>query len=85
MLTLFMGLFGRPAYHPAQGVPMRRGISLRTTLMVLGIILGLYFLNLAFLWVKIPAVATSFVKPFNVIVGVLIILLGLMTFIRPRN
>ena len=83
-----MGLFNRApypgGYGGGYGAPMRRGSGLRKLLLILGIIFGLYFLNIAFLWVKIPAISVSTLKFFNIVTGILLIILGLTAVIRPR-
>ena len=79
-----MGLFNRTPYMGGMGAPMGRGRGLRGFLLVLAIAFGLYFLNLAFLWVKIPSIAAGVGKYINIFTGFLLILLGLMTVIRPR-
>jgi len=79
---LFMGLFNRSPYP--MGMPVRRRSPIRTILLVLGIAFGLYFLNMAFLWVKLPVISVKFLKIFNVLTGILLIILGLTTIIRSR-
>ena len=78
-----MSLFNRTPYMCGMGMPPRIG-GFRIFLLILGVVLGLYFLNLAFLWVKIPALTTTLVKPFNILAGVVLIILGIMSVIRPR-
>ena len=79
-----MPLFNRNPYPGAYGSPMRRRSGLKTLLLILGIVFGLYFLNLAFLWVKLPVMSAPALKIFNTVTGVLLIILGLTTIIRPR-
>lgn len=81
-----MGLFSsNPNPYPGgMPMPVRRRSGLRTFLLVLGIILGLYFLNMAFLWVKLPVFSDSILKVINIATGVLLIILGLMTVIRQK-
>ena len=81
-----MGLFNRNQY-PAYGgmMPMRRGLRLRSLLLFLAIVFGLYFLNVAFLWIKIPAMGVTALKIFNIVTGALLIILGLTTVIRQRH
>ena len=62
-----MGLFNRNPYMGGMGVPPRTS-GLKIFLLILGIALGLYFLNLTFLWVKVPALPVAVVKPLNVTV-----------------
>lgn len=76
-----MALFNR---YPAGMGAMPRRSGLRTLLMVLGIAFGLYFLNMAFLWIKIPVMSVSVLKIFNIVTGALLVLLGVMTVVRPR-
>ena len=78
-----MGLSNRNPYMGGMGVPPRTS-GLKIFLLILGIALGLYFLNLTFLWVKVPALPVSMVKPFNVLTGILLIILGIMSVVRPR-
>lgn len=84
-----MGFFNRaPAYGGGYGggMPPRRSGSGRTILLVLGVIFGLYFLNLSFQWIKISeSVSTALGPYFNGIVGILLIVLGLMAGIKPRT
>jgi hypothetical protein len=68
----------------AYGMPIRRGPGFRGVLLVLGIVLGLYFLNLAFLWVKVPSVPVLTIKHLNIFAGVLFILLGFMAVTRRK-
>ena len=76
-----MGLFSRAPYP---GAYPPRGSRLRPLLLILGVALGLYFLNLSFLWIKIPAMATGTVKYFNIFTGILLIVLGIMSIIKRR-
>ena len=76
-----MALFNRGPYPG--GIPGRRS-GFRTLLLILGIVFGLYFLNLAFLWVKIPALGASTLKLFNIITGIILVVLGIMSAVRPR-
>jgi hypothetical protein len=78
-----MGLFNRNPYMGGMGVPPRTG-GIKVFLLILGVALGLYFLNLTFLWIKIPALPVAMVKPFNAITGILLIILGIMSVVRPR-
>ncbi|VVB80018.1 Uncharacterised protein [uncultured archaeon] len=77
---------GPPAYGGGYGgMPPRRSGSGRTILLILGVIFGLYFLNLSFQWIKISeSVSTALGPYFNGVVGVLLIVLGLMAGIKPR-
>ena len=80
LLSFFMGLFGQNPYM----VTYSRGGGLRIFLLILGIALGLYYMNLAFLWIKIPALATGIAKYFNIFTGIVLIVLGVMVMIRRR-
>ena len=77
-----MALFNRNPYP--MGMPVRRRSGLKTLLLILGIVFGLYFLNMAFLWVKLPVMGAATLKIFNVVTGILLIILGLTALIRPR-
>ena len=80
-----MSLFNRNQMAPgAYGMPVRRGVGFRGILLALGVILGLYFLNLAFLWVKVPSVPVLTIKHLNIFAGVLLILLGFMAVTRRK-
>ena len=78
-----MGLFNRTPYMGGMGMPPRTS-GLKIFLLILGVALGIYFLNLTFLWIKIPALPVAMVKLFNVFVGVLLIVLGAAGIINPR-
>lgn len=78
-----MSLFNRQPMMPGM-MPARRGLDFRTILLLLGIVFGLYFLNTTFLWMKIPALSAENLKTFNVVVGALLVLLGIMVKVRPR-
>ena len=77
-----MPLFNRSPYVGGYGTG--RGQGFRIFLLILGIVFGLYFLNFSFAWVKIPALGASALKVFNTVTGVLLIILGLATIMRPR-
>ena len=62
-----MPLFNRNPYPGAYGAPMRRRSGLKTLLLILGIVFGLYL------------------KYFNVVTGILLIILGLTAMVRPRQ
>jgi len=81
-----MPLFNRNPYPMGgpMGMPMRRRNGLRIFLLILGIVFGAYFLNLAFLQVKLPAMSVATLKYFNIVTGILLVILGLTTVIRPR-
>ena len=78
-----MGLFNNNPYAGGFGVPQRGG-GIRFLLLILGVVLGLYYMNLAFLWIKIPVLATGVVKPFNVFTGIVLIILGILSVVRRR-
>ena len=77
-----MSLFNSNPYMGGMGVQRTGG--LRIFLLILGVALGIYFLNLSFLWIKVPVLPVAMVKPFNVLAGVVFILLGVMNVIRQR-
>jgi len=77
-----MGLFNRHAY-PA-GAHMQRRSGVKTLLLVLGVVFGLYFLNMAFLWIKLPVISATTLRLINIVTGILLIIFGLMTLVRPR-
>lgn len=84
-----MGFFSRaPQYGGGYGggMPRRRGGGGRTILLILGVIFGLYFLNLSFKWINISDTISTAMSPyFNGVVGVLLIVLGLVAGIKPRQ
>lgn len=84
-----MGFFnrGQPAYPGGYGgMAPRRGGGGRTILLILGVIFGLYFLNLSFQWIAISESVSNALGPyFNAVVGVLLVILGLAAGIKPRS
>jgi hypothetical protein len=81
-----MPLFNRHPYPGGygMGMPMRRRAGFRGVLFVVAVVLGLYFLNMAFLWVKVPVLTAANLKVFNIIIGIFLIIMGLTAMIRPR-
>lgn len=83
-----MGLLRRgPVYpqHAGMGMmPRRRGLGIKNVFLVLGILFGLYYLNLSFQWVSIPESISSFQNILNAITGILLVVLGVMAAMKPR-
>jgi|GEM_PF-6441640 len=78
-----MAFFNRPMY-PGM-MPRRRGAGLKNILLILGLLFGVYYLNLSFGWIAVSESISSFSNIINALTGVLLIILGLMSTIQPRH
>jgi cytochrome c biogenesis protein CcdA len=81
-----MGILNRNPYPAGMyGMPRQRSNGARTFFLILGILFGLYFLNLSFGWIALPENFFGGVEKYiNAIAGIIMIALGVMVAIRPR-
>ena len=66
-------------------MPRRRGGGLKNVLLIIGLLFGVYYLNLSFGWIVVSESISSFSNIINALTGVLLIIMGLMLTIPPRH